>query len=75
MGDFGDSGGSVLSLCLKGTNTVTIRAEFQHGMESMSYFKMNTVTKNYWLIYAAAIMTLSCALGCSEFWKSWNLKL
>ena len=33
---------------------VTIRADFQQGMESMSPFKMNTVTKNYWLVYAAA---------------------
>ena len=45
---------------------------FQHGMESMSYFKMNTVTGNYWLIYAVATviiiiitctyMTLSCGV-------------
>ena len=32
-----------------------IRADFQQGMESVSYFKMNLVTENYWLIYAAAI--------------------
>ena len=31
-----------------------IRADFQQGMESVSSFKMNTVTENYWLIYAAA---------------------
>ena len=29
---------------------VTIRADFQQGMESVSEFKMNTVTENYWLI-------------------------
>ena len=31
-----------------------IRADFQQGMESVSWFKMNTVTEIYWLIYAAA---------------------
>ena len=31
----------------------TIRADFQQGMESVSSFKINTVTENYWLIYAA----------------------
>ena len=31
-----------------------IRADFQQGMESVSYIKMNTVTEKYWLIYAAA---------------------
>ena len=31
-----------------------IRADFQQGMESVSEFKMNTVTENYRLIYAAA---------------------
>ena len=42
--------------------STTIRAYFQQGMELVSQFKMNTVTDNYWLIYAAAmvIMTLSC---------------
>ena len=30
-----------------------IRADFQQGMESVSKFKMNIVTENYWLIYAA----------------------
>ena len=41
-------------------NIVTIRADFQRGMVSVSWFKVNTVTENYWLIYAAAnvIMTL-----------------
>ena len=38
----------------KGDNIVTIRADLQQGMESVSYFKTNTVTENYWLIYAAA---------------------
>ena len=44
---------------------VMIRADFQHGMESVSSFKMNAVTGNYWLIYAAAmviIITLPCRL-------------
>ena len=31
-----------------------ITADFQQGMESVSYFKMDTVTENYWLIYAVA---------------------
>ena len=31
-----------------------IRADSQQGMESVSQFKMNTVTEHYWLIYAAA---------------------
>ena len=35
-------------------NIVTIRTDFQQGMESVSSFKINTVTENYWLIYAAA---------------------
>ena len=26
-----------------------ITADIQQGMESVSYFKMNTVTENYWL--------------------------
>ena len=30
-----------------------IRADFEQGMESVST-NMNTVTGNYWLIYAAA---------------------
>ena len=34
-----------------------IRADFQQGIESMSLYKMNTVTENYWLIYAAATVT------------------
>ena len=33
-----------------------IRADFQQGMESVLEFKMNTVTDNYWLIYAAAMV-------------------
>ena len=45
------------------------RTDFQQGMELVPLFKMNTVTENYWLIYAAAtaataatviIMTWSC---------------
>ena len=33
-----------------------MRADFQQGIESMSYFKMNTVTDNSGaLIYAAAM--------------------
>ena len=41
-----------------------IKADFQQDMESVSKFKMKTVTENYWLIYAAAtvIMTLSCGV-------------
>ena len=35
-----------------------IRAHFRQGMESMSSFKINTVTENYWLIYAAATVIL-----------------
>ena len=34
--------------------TVSSRADFQQGMESVTLFKMNTVTENHWLIYAAA---------------------
>ena len=43
---------------------VTIRADFQQGMESVSSFTMNTVTEHYRLIYAAAmvIMHLSCGV-------------
>ena len=33
-----------------------MRADFQQGMESVSEFKMNTVTENYWLIHAAAMV-------------------
>ena len=35
---------------------VTIRADFQQGMESVSLFKVNTVTENDWLIYVAALV-------------------
>ena len=31
-----------------------IRADFQQGMELVSQFKVNTMTDNYWLMYAAA---------------------
>ena len=31
-----------------------IRADFKQGMESMSEFKMNTVTENYRVVYAPA---------------------
>ena len=43
-------------MSLKGGNIVMIRAHIQQGMESGS--------KNYWLIYAAAtvIMTWSCGV-------------
>ena len=46
----------VLSLFrkVKMDNIVMVRADFQQGMESVSYFKMSTVTENVWLIYAAA---------------------
>ena len=39
-----------------------IRADFQQGMESVSEFKMNTVTENYCLILCSSNgnMTLSC---------------
>ena len=33
---------------------VTNKADFQQGMELVSLFKMNTVTENDWLVYAAA---------------------
>ena len=33
-----------------------IRGDFKQGMESVSLFKMNTVTENYWLISAAAMV-------------------
>ena len=32
-----------------------IRADIQQGMESVSSFKMSTVTEDYWLSYAAAM--------------------
>ena len=38
------------------------RAAFQQGMESVSSFKMNTVTENYRLIYAAATVIWSCGV-------------
>ena len=34
-----------------------VRADFQQGMESVSKFKMSTVTENYW-----RIMTLPCGV-------------
>ena len=37
---------------------VTIRADFQQGMESVSYFKKNTVTEIDSLIYAAATVIM-----------------
>ena len=40
----------------KRVSIITIRADFQQGMELVPYFKNNTVTENYWLIYAAAIV-------------------
>ena len=40
----------------------SIRADIQHGMESVTYkFKMNTVTGNYWLINVGN-MTLSSGI-------------
>ena len=45
---------AIYHLGLQRDSIVTIRADFQQGMESVSFFKMNTVTENYWLIYAAA---------------------
>ena len=41
------------------SSIVTIRADFQQGMESVSQFKKNTVTEIYWLIYAAAMVIFS----------------
>ena len=43
---------------------VTIRTDFRQDMESMSEFTINTLTENYWLIYAAAVVitTLQCAV-------------
>ena len=40
-----------LKVILKGQQTI------QQGMELVSSFKMNTVTENYWLIYAAVMVT------------------
>ena len=37
---------------------IMIRADFQQGKESVSLFKMNTVTENDWRIYAAAMVLL-----------------
>ena len=41
---------------------VMVRADFQ-GMKSVSLFNMNTVTENYWLIYAAATVIWSYHVG------------
>ena len=41
---------------LKRDNIITIGEDFQQGMESVSSFKMNTVTENYWLMYAATVI-------------------
>ena len=45
-----------------------MRADFQQGMESVSKFKMNTVTENYWLIYAAA--TIICPYHVGYYFQS-----
>ena len=42
------------NISLKRDNIITIWADFQQGMKSVPSFKMNTVTENYSLIYAAA---------------------
>ena len=48
---------NMFSKCLlKRNSVVTIRADLQQGMETVSSFKINTVTENYWLIYAAAMV-------------------
>ena len=53
---------------------VTIRADFQQGMESVSLFKINTVTENYWLIYGAATVIWPYHVGL--YFSHWvNLKL
>ena len=39
------------------------RAGFRQGMESVSLFKMNTLTANYWLIYAAATVIWPYRVG------------
>ena len=44
-------------------NIITIRADFQQCMESVSEFKINTVTDNYWLIYAAAMVLWPYHMG------------
>ena len=51
-----------------------IRADFQQGMESVSEFKMNAVTENYWLVYAAATVIWPYHVGI--IFSHWvNLKL
>ena len=44
-------------------NSFTLKGQYRHdqsrllmGIESVSSYKMNTVTENYWLIYAAAMV-------------------
>ena len=61
-------------LTFKGTVIVTIRADFQQAWNRCSSFKMNTVTENYWLIYAAATVIWSYHVGI--IFSHWvNLKL
>ena len=59
MGEYG-----FFCLHAEGQVRLTIRADFQQGMESVSSFKMNTVTENYWLILYSTNgnMTLSCGV-------------
>ena len=45
---------------------VTIRADFQPGMELVSLFKMNRVTENYWFIYAMRDIIFSHCVNLKE---------
>ena len=59
-----------MSLC--NIHKFILKGQYRHylnrlseGMQSVSSFKMNTVTENYWLTNATAtviIMTLSCGV-------------
>ena len=64
----------IISASLKG-HIITIRADFQQGMDSVSQFKMNMVTENYWLIYAQATIISRHLCGVFSFSHWVNLKL
>ena len=42
---------------------VTVRADIQQGVESLSEFKMNTVNKNFLLMYAEATVIWPYHMG------------
>ena len=53
-----------------------IRADFQQGMESVSWSKMNTVTENYWLIYATTTVIWPYHVGYyGSHWVNLELAL